>query len=63
MIIKVTKFNVEDAKAEYPHLWDTFHSELPNLSDEDIATAISITTGVCSSCWERPNRCSCWNDE
>lgn len=62
MLIDFERLTVKEAKADYPYLWETCRHEFGRLSDEQIATIISITTGVCPYCWERPRKCSCWND-
>ncbi len=39
--------DIYEAALEYGILWDTFKALLPNLSQDEIAIAISITVNVC----------------
>lgn len=45
MLIDFERLTVKEAKVEYPYLWETYRHEFSHLSDEQIATIISITTG------------------
>ena len=53
---------LKEAK-EYGVVFSLFRGLLPYVSDEVIAKCVSITVGLCSSCYENSAGCQCWNDE
>ena len=61
-VIEFEKLSVEEAK-QYPSLWVTYREQFRELSDEQVAIAVSIAVGTCSECREEPRGCECWNDE
>ena len=61
--IDFEKLSVEEAKRDYPALWFTYRQYFSELSDEQIAIAVSVAVGTCPHCWEYPRGCKCWNDE
>ena len=62
-MIKIKDFlTEEESKEDYPELHDTFKKEL-GLTNKEASIAVSITTGVCSSCWADTKSCQCRNDE
>jgi hypothetical protein len=60
---KIKQFDAKYFKERYPHLWATFETELPILSEHERAIALSVTVGVCRYCWEASTPCACMRDE
>lgn len=51
-----------EVKKDFEKLFNTFKTAI-DLTDEQVATAVSIATDACPHCWEHERGCQCWNDE
>lgn len=60
----IDKITLRDAELDHQNLVATVRAELPGLSDEDVATVVSIVRGTCRGCQDAKARsCYCQNDE
>lgn len=63
-IENIRMLTVEESKDDYyKSLYDTYAKYFPDATDEALAIMVSIHTGICPYCNERPSGCQCWNDE
>jgi hypothetical protein len=62
-IIKVKELTVEEAREQYPVLWDTYNATFLAESLASVAKMVSIAVGTCPHCWEKPVGCSCMKEE
>ncbi len=50
-----------EARTFYPVLWATAQQALPGLSEEEVATVVSLAADTCRNCYEDNSRCRCRN--
>lgn len=62
-IINIKLLPIEEAKRDYPALWNTAKTVLPRLTQIELAAVVALVVGTCSHCHEDDSDCQCWNDE
>lgn len=58
-VYKFERLTLAEAQQDYPALWHTAKKALPELSDEQLTTVVSLVRDTCSYCYEDNRRCYC----
>jgi hypothetical protein len=62
-IFEFIQLTTDFVKTEYGTLFRAIQNNLPGLTDDQIATVVSITTQVCPYCYENTRDCTCMKDD
>lgn len=55
--------SMDEAKKDYPYIWDNLDKVLPDLGNEEKRRIIEVVVNTCRYCYESPAGCSCHRDD
>ncbi len=54
---------IEEAKRDYPLLWEELKRFMPRAWDGDVAELVERIVSICPACWGTRMPCTCMRDE